>query len=169
MAGRSLFDWVVILFFVSHIPATMCVDGQALLGQYYPAPLKRMLAWYVDTYADPLMGDPQPWFVSIVLVEVLLQLPFFFVAAYAWIKRCEWIRTPVLIYAAHVATTLVPILGTLINPPATSHIQPTPSQRGALVAIYLPYLLVPLAILVRAASGPLFPGAGKGSKAGKTA
>mgnify|MGYP001807751059 CR=1 FL=1 len=47
------------------------------------------------------------WFVSLVWCETALQLPFFFVAAYAFIKRANWIRVPCIIYGAHVATTMV--------------------------------------------------------------
>lgn len=38
------------------------------------------------------------WFVSLVACEVALQLPFFFVAIYAIIKRRNWFRLPGLVY-----------------------------------------------------------------------
>ena len=38
-----------------------------------------------------------PWFLALVWGEVLLQLPFFFVATYAFVYRKKWIRIPALV------------------------------------------------------------------------
>lgn len=64
---------------------------------------------------------------------------------------CRWIRTPTILYATHVATTLLPILshilfyqfpGKPISGPQTSQ------ERWLLFSIYFPYLLVPLLLLL---------------------
>ena len=88
------------------------------------------------------LGRP-PWFKAIVWVEVLGQLPFFAVALYAWLYRREWVRVPAIVYGAHVATTLVPILGHFMGAAI-----PT-AKLQLLLAFYAPYLLVPLWLVAR--------------------
>lgn len=63
---------------------------------------------------------------------------------------CKWIRTPAILYSAHVATTLLPILGHILfyQFPVEPHPGPkTLQERWLLVSIYAPYLLVPLLLL----------------------
>jgi hypothetical protein len=154
----GLFDYLVLTYFISHIPITLCIDGQAILpsiGVTYPQALRDLLAYHVSMFQDPLMnpikGQPG-WFKAIVLIEVLLQLPFFFVVVYAWLKRAEWIRIPLIIYGAHTATTLIPIYGAFWEANISS------SLKLQLFAIYAPYLVMPLAVMLKAArSTKLFP------------
>lgn len=64
---------------------------------------------------------------------------------------CKWIRTPAIIYSAHVATTLLPILSHILfyKFPMKPHAGPqTLQERLLLVSIYVPYLLVPLLLLL---------------------
>jgi hypothetical protein len=152
----KLLDFVILAYLISHIPITLCIDAQALLpASWYPAALTDLLAWYRVEFRDPLMvANPPAWFTAIVFAEVGLQLPYFFVAIRAWLARSETIRIPTIIYGAHVATTLLPILGTFWAMDGV-----TEAQRWRLIAIYSPYLVVPLLMLVRAAAGPLFPAA----------
>eukprot|EP00980_Cylindrotheca_fusiformis_P018067 scaffold5794_cov141-Cylindrotheca_fusiformis.AAC.3 len=70
-----------LCFFASHIPITLCIDGQALLSRFYPQFLRDFVIWYCDLFGDELMRAPYDvWFSSVVAIEVLFQLPFFFVA-----------------------------------------------------------------------------------------
>lgn len=85
------------------------------------------------------------WFVSLVGCELLVQLPFFFVASYAFIYSKKWIRIPALMYGVHVATTLVPILADIIAGPEGGR------HKTTLAAIYLPYFVLPLALALRMA------------------
>ena len=78
-------------------------------------------------------------------MELLLQVPFFFVALSAFIWRRNFIRIPVIVYGAHTATTLVPILAELFEMRGV-----TSTQRALIVAIYAPYLIMPLLMLWRA-------------------
>lgn len=144
--------------------------------------LKDVLRWYSEKFKDPMVVDPPEWFQSFIFCEALIQLPFFPIAAYAFLKggwknriswenhkgckkkeeknnnstvlypsgSCRWIRTPAMLYAAHVITTLIPILshilfhqfpGKLAGPQA-------PQERWLLFSIYVPYLLVPLLLLL---------------------
>ena len=68
-------------FFASHILATLCIDVQAIAPTaLVPSPLANLLHWYASSLNDPLMSQPQelPWFQSLVCMEMLFQLPFFF-------------------------------------------------------------------------------------------
>jgi fructose-specific phosphotransferase system IIC component len=82
-----------------------------------------------------------PWFKALVYSEVFLQLPFFFVGAYAFLARKNWIRIPAIIYGSFVVATMVPILAALGAHEAPGYAA-TP-----LVAFYLPYLLIPAALV----------------------
>eukprot|EP01135_Chromosphaera_perkinsii_P003548 Nk52_evm6s248 gene=Nk52_evmTU6s248 len=112
-----MIDSIFLVYFISHIPITICIDGQGFLPEeYYPKVLRDTLDWYVSEFGDPLMKAPQAlWFKSIVGCELFLQLPFFFVAVYAFMFKCNWIRIPGIVYGAHVATTMAPILVTIVD------------------------------------------------------
>jgi hypothetical protein len=121
-----------------------------------PAFSRRLLAWHVETTGDPLMapgvsgaGFPA-WFRALVMGELLFQLPFFFVATYAFARRLNWIRLPALVYGVHTATTLLPILLELAESPDV----PSPAARAKLLAIYAPYLLLPIVCAAWMASSP---------------
>lgn len=158
----DFFDTIVIGYLASHIPITLFVDCQALFPRtFYPSPVKNMLAWYVDWSKDPLMnvdsGNTPVWFRSIIAAEFLLQVPYFCIALYAWLKRKEYvaglsIRTATIAYGAHTATTLLPILATFMTDPSCS------STKWMLTLIYIPYLIMPLSMLWRCADRTfLFP------------
>lgn len=83
-----------------------------------------------------------PWFKAFVALEVVGQLPFFFVATYAFVTKKNWIRIPAIIYGSVVCTTMVPILWELAVHKARGYSAP------AIIAFYIPYLLVPLAITI---------------------
>lgn len=83
-----------------------------------------------------------PWFKVLVWSEICVQLPFFFIAAYAYTFGKRWIQKPVIIYGLFVASTMVCILAELALSPKPKH---SPSL---LCSIYLPYLLLPLAMAI---------------------
>ena len=163
---------VLLVFFVTHIPATLLVDAQAgapaaargvacagltrrahavIPARFVPAFASKLLAWHVANTGDPLMAAPfAPWFRALICAELALQLPFFFAASYAFATRGNWIRIPALVYGVHTATSLIPILAEL----ATSPKVPTEAARLQLRALYLPYLLLPLACAVWMAVSP---------------
>eukprot|EP01027_Heterolobosea_sp_BB2_P013041 GEZU01018856.1.p1 GENE.GEZU01018856.1~~GEZU01018856.1.p1 ORF type:complete len:104 (-),score=28.87 GEZU01018856.1:213-524(-) len=78
------------------------------------------------------------FFKSLVLCEMFLQLPFFFVGAYAMFRGCNWFRVPGLLYGAHVATTLVPLLAEFYS-----------TKNFLAMGIYMPYLIIPLMLIAR--------------------
>ena len=134
-----------LLFFVSHIPITILIDGQGAFRSYYPQLLIDVVSWYCDLFGDVLMKDSSNknendndslvWFSSMICCEILFQLPFFIVAVnmimmttHSSASSCkkvddvypEWFRMSCIIYGSHVSTTLVPIISTFVLSPEMS-------------------------------------------------
>ena len=129
---------VLLVFFATHVPITLLIDAQdALPESWFPLFARRLVTWYAspDGFNDSLMRKPHPdWFRAVVACEVALQLPFFLLALRGLWGARQWrrvvpdrttgglhhilvrfevpraLRAPSLLYAAHVATTMVPIL-----------------------------------------------------------
>ncbi|GLC33961.1 hypothetical protein PLESTB_000822900 [Pleodorina starrii] len=160
-ALTSVLDALFLAYLISHIPITILVDSQIVVpAQYYPGWAKDLLQWHIKTNEDHLISTNPLWYSSMVFCECVLQLPFFFIAAYAFIKRRNWIRIPGIIYGAHVVTTMVPILTEILFSPAAG------PKRVSLALIYLPYLIVPLLLVVRMAVVAQPFGASSGRKKG---
>lgn len=136
---NSILRSVFLIYFLTHIPITLCVDLQIIFGQYYPETLQKVFAWYLHTYNDQLLAAKPVWLQSFIYAELFVQLPFFFAASYALIFKKNWIRIPAIVYGAHVATTVVPILAEF-----AFHKSITPPQKLQLLGFYAPYLLIPL-------------------------
>uniref|UniRef100_A0A7R9VI65 EXPERA domain-containing protein n=1 Tax=Chlamydomonas euryale TaxID=1486919 RepID=A0A7R9VI65_9CHLO len=136
------FDTMMLFYFILHIPTTVLVDSQSVIPQeYFPPFLIEMLQWHIKTNGDFLVDTNPPWFVALVCGEVFLQLPFFFVATYAYIAKKNWIRIPALIYGVHTATTMIPIFGEILT-----------VGNYQLAGIYAPYLVVPLLLATKMAT-----------------
>mmetsp|Transcript_3848 Transcript_3848/g.7212 ORF Transcript_3848/g.7212 Transcript_3848/m.7212 type:complete len:117 (-) Transcript_3848:396-746(-) len=78
-----------LIFFASHIPITLMVDGQAFFPRsWYPQALIDVVDWYAATFKDKLMSYPrETWFTSMISIEIFFQLPFFFVAVYTLLQQ----------------------------------------------------------------------------------
>ncbi|KAF8061061.1 tmem97 [Scenedesmus sp. PABB004] len=97
--------------------------------------------------------DNPVWFVAFVWCELALQLPFFFVAIYAYVTGANWVRVPAIAYGVHAATTVVPMLADIWAGAGAGN-----PQREALGLIYAAYLAFPLLIAASmAASRVPFP------------
>ena len=135
---HEAFRILFLIYFISHIPITLCVDLQALFGHHYPEGLRNLMEWYCSTYHDPLMRVPPIWFRSFIWCELLMQMPFFFFATFALLRRKNWIRIPGIVYGVHVSTTVIPILAEIVYNKAI-----TDTEKLTLVGFYYPYLLIP--------------------------
>ena len=56
---------IFFLYFVSHIPITILVDAQSLLGEFYPQVLKDVVLWYLAKFQDPLLTPPYHWWFNV--------------------------------------------------------------------------------------------------------
>ena len=140
---------VFLAFFISHIPITLLVDGQAFLPrEWYPQNLINVVDWYAVTFKDKLMTHPtEPWFTSLVSIEIVFQLPFFFYAVYSILKNKfgPYFRPLCIVYGASTSTTLVPILASITTDDNTKI-----AEKGVLLGFYLPYLIFPLWLTILA-------------------
>ena len=141
LSGRSKVAF--LLYFASHVPITILIDGQGAFSTYYPQPLRDLVQWYCHVFGDVLMRYPSPiWFQSVILAEVFLQLPFFFISLAVLWPAAEkhdghyprWFQSLCLVYGAHVSTFWTSSEMTTIQVAMTT-------------AVYLPYLLFPLYLL----------------------
>lgn len=148
MIARWL-EWIFIGFLVSHIPISLVMDFQLLLGKWYPPALQELSRWYLLQYNDPIMNPltSPNWFRALVGCEILFQFPLFFYLAWNIYRRgvagC-WLATAV--YGTHVVTTMVPVLAELY----TSTLIKSRGERAILLAFYCPYFLIPALLLISA-------------------
>ena len=134
---------IFLVYFITHIPITLFVDGQAALpSSIYPQVLKDLQTFYINEFKDPLMATLPTWFQIAVWVEVLFQLPYFFFAVKWILSGSKQFRIPTLIYSTHVSTVVAIILG-CFSLDETINL----SEKIILIAIYFPYLLIPLWLL----------------------
>ncbi|KAJ2717197.1 Transmembrane protein 97 [Coemansia spiralis] len=147
--ARTRLDAAFLAYFASHIPITLLVDVVPLLPENaIPAPLLALNGHLTGVLGDPFMvvGPARTdltWFRSMLVCELVLQLPFFFYAVWALWTSSPRRHLPLLVYGVHVSTTMVPILGTLLR----GAIDRTCRERALLAALYLPYLLIPLLLV----------------------
>ncbi|ORZ33743.1 transmembrane protein 6/97, partial [Catenaria anguillulae PL171] len=154
-------DLVHFGFFASHLAATLLMDVPVLLtGIFEPSwasPLRSMLNQYLEISGDPLMSraassDVQVrdveagWFRAFLACEVGLQLPVFVYGGWRlWTDTVdEPTETVLTVYGVHAATTLVPVLHAIWTLPAAPGSSISRMQRAGLMALYLPYLIVPV-------------------------
>ncbi|XP_022344651.2 sigma intracellular receptor 2-like [Crassostrea virginica] len=150
-----IIDYIFLFYFVSHIPITVLFDSQVIFPSWiYPKMLLDVKDNYCEHFKDVLMADPPPWFKSFCWCELLLQFPFFFVATYAlWkgVQNCRWIRVPFIVYSTHVATTTVAICYHILMERFDHPKNRGPDslkERVSLLAIYAPYLVIPILLLL---------------------
>lgn len=164
-------DLVYFCFFASHIPATLFFDGQAVYpSSLVPQALKDANAWYLAWTRDPLIGNVAgaesgflgAWFRSFVILELVFQLPTFFVGLRGLWKDSRSIYPLLLIYGASTATTTLACIATFLASPTSpgasasealtlanfSIPAPTTEQIRTLLGLYMPYLLVPLLMTI---------------------
>lgn len=147
---NSLLRAVFLVYFITHIPITLCVDMQILFGDVYPAQLQALAQWYVTTYNDQLFQTGPAWLKSFIYAELFFQTPFFFVATYALLLKKNWIRIPAIIYGSHVATTVWAILAEFIASKTIAD-----QQKLTLFGFYAPYFVIPALLTWYMAVTPL--------------
>eukprot|EP00884_Botryococcus_braunii_P018576 jgi/Botrbrau1/5401/Bobra.182_1s0005.1 len=137
-------DLITVIFLVLHIPITIFIDSQSVVpSSWYPELPKQVINSYLSKFKDPLLViPPEPWFGSLVYLELTFQLPFFLLGIYGFAFGKKWIQKPAIVYGISTATTVVPCL-------AQIWLAPGPQARIPLTLFYLPYLLMPLAIAIR--------------------
>lgn len=140
---NAVLRFVFLLYFISHIPITILIDLQGNWKQFYPEILQDVTTWYCRQFKDFLMENPPAWFRSFIVCEACFQLPTFFLSIYGLLFKKNWIRIPLIVYGAHVSTTLVPILYEFAQAKGI-----TVEEKLKLISIYSPYLIIPMTLCI---------------------
>lgn len=145
---RSLdaLDWVIVVYLASHVATVFAIDSQLVLADilgpdnvWEQLGLAGAMRQWSSLVGDSLVASPPAWFKAIIWCELLLQLPFCAVGAWAWASQKEWIRLPAALYAGHVLTTMAPIVTVLAMDGTT--------PLG--LAVYGLWILFPALVLMR--------------------
>ena len=128
-----------LVFFSCHIPITLLVDLQGLFGEYYPAVLRQLLRWHIQSFDDRLMEETPVWFQSFLWAEFVFQLPLFFAFVWGILYKKNWIRIPGIVYGTHTATTCWPIIGEILWKKSDDEF-----KRNVLLALDAPFFVFPL-------------------------
>ena len=149
---RRPYDLVLVAFFlVNLLLITYGMDLEQLVVpdpahfQYpiWPLPVVIDLAhWWGRTF-DPLQWARPPWWKATIWIDALCFGPFYAVAVYAYVKGKDWIRLPSILWSSAMLTIVVMILSEEIYGP---HASP---QLGMVLLANLPWLAVPIAVIVR--------------------
>jgi hypothetical protein len=154
--ARRRGDLIFLAFFIVNLGfITYIVDIEQLIiadpahFQYPfwpPAPLVDLVHWWGRTY-DPLLLVRPVWWKATIWIDALFFGPFYAVALYAFSAGKDWIRLPSIIWASVMLTNVTIILAEEIAGPHS-----TP-QLGMVLLANLPWLLVPVLMLVRMSRG----------------
>src|SRR5262245_41171934 len=101
--------------------------------------------WYAhDT--DPLFMNPPAWMRIVTGLSAFVYMPFYVVLVYALIRGRNWIQLPAVMYATMISTlTGIVVFGVEFFGESQWR-TPNPAK---FLAFNLPYVLIPLLLLVR--------------------
>ncbi len=107
-----------------------------------PAPLVDMVHRYARAL-DPLVLARPVWWKMTIWFDALGFGPFYAFSIYAYVRGCDWIRPPSLLYGASIITIVCVILGEESSGPhATPHFP-------VVLLLNLPWIIVPALIIAR--------------------
>ncbi|HEX3790839.1 MAG TPA: emopamil-binding family protein [Pseudonocardiaceae bacterium] len=101
--------------------------------------------WYAHD-ADPLFMNPPDWMRIVTGLSAFVYMPFYLVLVTALLTGRNWIQLPAVIYATMIVSlTGIVVFGVeFFGEPATRTGNP-----GKFLVFNLPYVLVPLLLLIR--------------------
>lgn len=142
----DIFFAIVFSLFV----VTSCIaDLLPTIGVDFSRPSENFLVnsnyWYAHD-ADPLFMHPPVWMRIVTGLSAFVYMPFYLVLVYALIRGRNWIQLPAVIYATMIASaTGIIVFGVeFFGEPEYRTQNP-----AKFLAFNLPYVLVPLLLLVR--------------------
>lgn len=154
--ARRRGDLIFLAFFIVNLGfITYIVDIEQLIiadpahfqhPLWPPGPLVDLVHWWGRTY-DPLLLARPVWWKATIWIDALFFGPFYAVALYAFSAGKDWIRLPSIIWASVMLTNVTIILAEEVAGP---HATP---QLGMVLLANLPWLLVPVLMLVRMGRG----------------
>lgn len=147
--NKRPFDYVFVVFFCWAFVSCMISDAIPTLGIPQTADTTNILAQWNYTYShinDPLFMNPPVWMRFVTGLSAFVYAPFYIVLVYAIIRGRNWIQIWAVIYATMIVTlTGIVVFGVEFFGEAQYR---TPNPAGFL-AFNLPYVLIPLLLLIR--------------------
>ncbi|EER31149.1 conserved hypothetical protein [Candida tropicalis MYA-3404] len=141
---KSLF-W----YYLIHIPITIFIDSSCIIPQQYQLAItSKIVDFHVSTNHDILLSSPQTWFKIFVTFEVVFQLPLFFYFLYKYLSNRLDLSYYLwsIIYGFNAGFTTFVCLIWLILEYKTYDL--SIGQVTNLCAIYSPYVIIPLIIII---------------------
>ena len=145
-------DWIFVGFFlINFFFITYIVDIEQLIIPdpdnfrqpfWPPESMVKLIHWYGSSF-DPLLMARPPWWKMTIWIDVLFYGPFYVLAIYAFIKGKDWIRIPAIFYSGMMFAGVFIILGEEFAGPHGAPNFPF------VLALNLPWLLMPLALTLR--------------------
>lgn len=138
-------DLFFTLCFASFAMTSFLFDSQVALNipQSADGPLLvRLNHWFAST-ADPILLKPPLALRTMITISAFVYGPFYLVLVYAFARKKNWIRIPALMYAATIVYSFAPIFV------QTVWGDTRPTHLPLFLALYLPYLIVPLLLIYR--------------------
>src|SRR5215472_13759358 len=152
--SRRKFDWILLAFFALNLffityfldieQLTIANPAHFQYPLWPPKPFVDMVHSYGRRYDPLLLARPAFWRMTI-WIDVLWNGPFYVLALYAISRGREWIRVPALVWCGSMSAVVLMILAEEYN-----GVHHTPDW-GIVLALNLPWLLLPLATLIRMA------------------
>ncbi|KAK7206862.1 transmembrane protein 6/97 [Myxozyma melibiosi] len=140
LLSRRPLDFVYLVYFSLHL-----VLSTLNIGLLFPPVLRLSvqqfyLIKHVMYTNDPLFRFRPAWFLSSVLTEAALQIPFFVIAILAFHRNSKFIYIPTLIYAVNACSTTFACMADI----AFGYDDTLPqADRKHLLFVYFHALLVP--------------------------
>ncbi|KAF2864478.1 hypothetical protein K470DRAFT_208393, partial [Piedraia hortae CBS 480.64] len=137
-------DTLYLVYFLIHIPIILLVDIAPLYGRFSPTALVQLREWYVARYADRFFITPPFWFKVFTLFELVYHLPLS-----CWAVTQLWSRRNsgrfylhLLVYAVQTTITTATCMVDMLA------WEDFKGSTAALVALYLPYLVLPIVMAI---------------------
>jgi hypothetical protein len=140
-------DYLFASFFILHIPIALVIPPQFLFpSDYFPAFVKNLLLENIEKTRDPILStyllpERPAWILAIFAMEVFLQVPFFFYAAFCLLTGRRFVKSGIA-YCVHVLTTNALIVAHIITQPATTE------EIAGWLFTYAPFWMIPLLFMI---------------------
>ncbi|QRV88956.1 transmembrane protein [Ceratobasidium sp. AG-Ba] len=160
-------ELVYFVYFLMHVPATLLIDAQGIMPpNILPESFRKLVNFYVNLSGDPLIAGAIglhgsatqfTWFHTFVAMECLFQLPAFLIGMSMLKRESPYLPILLVMYGAHVTTTVVPALTTVLATPRTTaeilaekgpFQSMTQAQVLMFLSSYLPFLIMPLIMMI---------------------
>lgn len=134
-------DWFFVVAFGIFIVTSFTADILSALDVTTSADSDcfwiRKIHWYGENI-DPLMRDNPLFFQVITIFTTFVFGPFYFFLVYAFVRGRNWIRIPAIMYVSAITFSTIIVFG------VSFFGDRNPGSYPMYLAIYMPYIVVPL-------------------------